>query len=873
MNIGLEQLENIKPKKSILKKILKFFLLFFSMLIFLIGLAIALVFIYEKDVKAIIIKELNKNLKAEVVLNPDDIDITIIKSFPDCSIEFKNVLMYEALSLKSKDTLLYTKQLSLFFNVDDLWHKKYNIKKIKLKEFYVNLKVFKNGKENYIFWDNTSTTNSTKKDSLSFNLQDIQLTNGKILYADFKTKFKSDIIINKVNFNGKFSDENYTLNTTAQLVINKISVNKKIMLQNKNCIVNLALNVKGNSFQLNTANISLNKMQFDATGGFNFKDSLQNLNVSYDAKNLDIESVLSLLPEKHKEKINDYESLGNFYANGKINYTNSEFSTISSFGIKDAEITYKAKSFTAKDVNLEGVLNYSPKNSELKLKNISASLNGDKLSGNFYLKNFTEPFIKTDINANVQLENVFNFWPIDTLTKLKGQLVLNGNIEGFLNDLKTKIISSEVKINLSAALKNIEAQFKGDEKIIAIENCSITAIEREITVQDLKLTKGNSDILVNGKMPGVFNYLLDAKQPLTVIGSLISENLNLEDFISVDEPVESTSQKTLTTTLIPSNVNFKFEAYIKKFKFNRFNAEKIVGAIEIKNQKAIISDMRFNTMQGEGEVDAFVDNSNNKLELVVQADLKNINVNHLFTTVNNFGQTTLQDKNIKGFLTSTIDFSCNWDNALQPDYNSLTATSDMTIERGELIDFKPLLSLSKFVDVTDLQRIKFSTLKSTIDIKNSTIFIPKTEINNSALNISFWGKHFFNDNIDYHIQLLISELLSKKRKKDTEEFGAIENDKENRRSAFILMTGTVDNPIIKYDKKGLKDKIKSDIKDEKQNLKQLLKNEFGLFKKDTLISKSQQKASNQFEIEKPNTTNSNKKTLEAPKKKEEDEDF
>jgi len=864
----LQQPENIKPKKSILKKIIKFFMWFFISLIFLVGLAIALVFIYEKDVKAIIIKELNKNLKAEVVLNPNDIDITIIKSFPDCSIEFKNMLVYEAVNIKTKDTLLFTKKLNLFFNVEDLWHKKYIIKKIKLNTFYVNLKLFKNGTENYIFWDNLSNPNSEKKDSLSFNLQDIQLSNGKVLYTDYKTKFKSKIYIDKLNFSGKFDDENYELITNGQITINKISSHKKNILQNKNCNINLTLIVTGTNYQINTAKINLNKMQFDLVGGFNYKDSLQNLELDYNAKNLDIESVLSLLPEKHIEKISDYESTGNFYANGKINYKNSGLSTTSSFGIKDAEITYKVKSITAKDVNLEGVLNYSPFNSELELKNISVTLNGDKLNGNFYLKNFNQPFIKTKINADVKLENVFAFWSIDTLKKLSGQLGLNASVEGLISDLKTKMFSNAVKLCINASVKNIEAQFKGDEKIVAVESCSLSVIDREIVVENLKLRKGNSDILVNGKMPGVFNYLLDANQPLTITGNLVSNNLNLDDFV-----ITSNSSQTSTITLIPANVHFKLDAVIQKFKFKKFEAEKITGNIEIKHQKAIISDMHFNTMQGEAEVDAFADNSSNKLQVVLQTKLKNINVNQLFASVNNFGQTTLQDKNIKGFLTSSIDFSCNWNEKLVPDYNSLTATADISIERGELIDFKPLLSLSKFVDVQDLQRIKFSTLMSTIDIKNSIIFIPKTEINNSALNISFWGKHSFNQAIDYHVQLLISELLSKKRKKDAEEFGPLENDKDNRRSAFILMTGTVDNPIIKYDRKGLKDKIKNDIKEEKQNLKQLLKDEFGIFKKDTINSNKQKKSNNQFDLEKSNTSNSSKKTLEVPKKKPEDDDF
>ncbi len=841
---------------------------FFMALTLLIIAAIALVFIYEKDVKAIIIKELNKNLKAEVVINPSNIDITIIKSFPDCSLQFKDVLMFEASNTKTRDTLLFAKQLNLFFSVSDLWNKKYDIKKITLNSFYTNLKTFKNGKPNYVFWNQEPSANSSKNDSLSFNLQDIKLINGNVLYTDYKTKFKSNITISALSFSGNFKDKDYTLTSKGQLVINKISSYKKNIFQNKNCNINVALKVTNTNYKINSASITLNKMQFNVAGDFKYEDSLQNLDLNYIVKNLDIESVLSLLPEAYKQKTNDYESMGNFYASGNIKYKNFEFSTNSAFGIVDAKITYKAKSITVKAVNLEGVLNYSPLNSELELKNISATLNNDILNGNLNINNFNQPFIKANLIANVDLANVYAFWPMDTLTKLNGKLNLYASIKGQLNDLKTKTFSNNVQLNLNASIKNLQAQFKGDNKIFAIESCSLMAVDREIIVQDLKLTRGSSDVLLNGKMPAMFNYLLDATQPLTINGSLVSTNFNLDDFLA-----STNSAQTTTTTLIPAGINFKLDANISNFKFNKFEAQKIAGTIEIKNQKAIISDMHFNTMEGEANVDAFADNSNNKLEVVLQANLKNINVNQLFTSVNNFGQTTLQDKNIKGFLTSTIDFSCNWNTKLEPDYKSLQATSDMTIERGELVDFKPLFSLSKFVNLQDLRRIKFSTLKSTIEIKNSVIIMPKTELNNSALNISFWGTHSFNDEIDYHIQLLISELLSKKRKKDDAEFGIIENDKDNRRSAFILMTGTIDNPIIKYDRKGLKDKIKTDIKEEKQTLKKLLKDEFGLFKKDSATSKQIIKANNQFELEKPNVNNSSKKTLQTPKKKAEDDDF
>jgi len=195
-----------------------------------------------------------------------------------------------------------------------------------------------------------------------------------------------------------------------------------------------------------------------------------------------------------------------------------------------------------------------------------------------------------------------------------------------------------------------------------------------------------------------------------------------------------------------------------------------------------------------------------------------------------------------------------------------------------LVDFKPLESLSKYVEVTELRDIKFSSLQSSFDIKNQIITIPRTSIKNSALNIEFWGKHTFKNEIDYHIKLLLSELLASKKRANKqldEELEFTENDPENRRSVYLLMTGTVENTSIKYDRKGLKQKIGEDIKAEKQTLKQILKEEFGLFKKDsTLIKNEAKKGDQKFKIEVGEEKDKKKPNNLQPKKKEEDdEDF
>jgi hypothetical protein len=162
--------------------------------------------------------------------------------------------------------------------------------------------------------------------------------------------------------------------------------------------------------------------------------------------------------------------------------------------------------------------------------------------------------------------------------------------------------------------------------------------------------------------------------------------------------------------------------------------------------------------------------------------------------------------------------------------------ADITITNGELINFKPLEVLSRFIKLDELKDIKFKNLHNNIEIKNRVINIPQMEINSSALNLLMSGTHNFDDTVDYHFTIDMDEILSKKwisRKPQKTEFGVEEDDGGHRTRVFINMKGYIDDDnITHYDRKGAKQALKEDLHNEKQNLKSILQDEFHWLRKD-----------------------------------------
>ncbi|MBA4241282.1 MAG: hypothetical protein C0448_11180 [Sphingobacteriaceae bacterium] len=839
-------------------------------IIAIVGISVSLVFIYEEEVVNLIIKELNKHLKTEVRIDPKNIDLTIIKSFPDCALEFKELTAMDAKEFKSDDTLLYAKRLSLAFNIKDLFNKNYTIKKIELENAQCHLKVDKKGNANYFVWK--SDSGSTGSDSLKFALEKISLKNVDVSLKDSKHKIKLNTSVKELNFKGKFIEDNYTLISDGSAYVNLFQVEKIKYVQNKNVKFDIEFDVSGSTYTIRKSETSINYTQLVSNGAFVIKDSLQSLDINFNGKNLDIASTLSLLPEKFQNQIHDYESEGEFYASGECHYKNGQpFILKSDFGIKKATITYKEKNTTLTNVNLLGNITVNENRSNLTLKNISANLNNNNFTGDMELTNFKDPYLKLKLAANTKLEELIAFYPIDTLENLSGSINMNAEIEGLISEMKTNAYSPSIKASGNAVITDLKATFKQTDKHINIPEGKLELNNRHLNVYGLQLIRGNSDVMLVGELPNFLSYLFDPKEPLTIVAHVTSDKIELEDFLfGAGKSSENASIN------IPNNLDFNVSVDVAHLTFGKFVADNIKGNMLLKNQKVALKDLSLNVTDGEVKLNIFADASGDNLKVSADCDLNKLNIQKLFSQLNNFGQATIKDDNLKGFVTANIDFSGTWDKKLKVDLNSINLTSSILIERGELIGFKPLESLAKYIDVNELKHIKFSTLQSAVEIKNRVITIPRTSIKSNAINMELWGTHGFDNVIDYHIQLLLSEIIAKRPKKNKdfdEELSLVENDPENRRSVFIVMTGPIDNPTIKYDRKGAKEKIKQDIKQEKQNLKQLLKEEFGFFKKDSIKVKETQKANQNFQIQVGEEKPKANKPLQPKKKEEEDDDF
>ncbi len=828
------------------QRVKRFFLVLFLLPIVLLLSALLLSYLYQDEIKKRLVAEINKQINTEISIAA--IDFSLLKKFPSASIELSNVLVKDAWQNKekTKDTLLFAEKFFLQMSLFDLFKKNYEIKNIELNQSTVFVKIDKTGNNNFQIFKEKKIDQPS---SFKLNLQHLIFKNILFEYKDSQIKnkivFSSKELLLKGNFSEKLFDLLAEGNISVQ-TLNFADVNYLNRITNADIELVLAVNAENSSYQFKKSQIKVAKQAFDISGDIKNNEGETDLNIHIGGKNMDIQSVLSLLPDKYNANIKDYKSQGNFYfkmdITGKVGkYTSPSIDA--DFGIQNATVLYKPTGTELKNLNTKGYFTTGKKNTpetfELMLENFSANMNNSKLSGAFHILNFSQPKINVETVSEIDLAEWISFFQIDTIAEMSGKLIIDARFEGTIRN-PNEYTAEDFRRSRTAgklSIQNANIVLKNNPKSLSNLNAEMLFDNNDIIVNSFSANIQSTSVALKGFFRNILSFFFVPEQKLVIDAKLNSATLNLDELLA--DNISSSSDTTFSLKF-SERANLYLNVNVEKFNFRKFNAENISGKVVLKDNKLFVENAVMNTMQGNATLNGLFDaGDENEYLITIEGDINKINIQDLFVQCENFGQELLQAKHLKGTATSHIQFVAATDKELRLKPAKVYTNADLTIENGELIKFEPVYNLSRFINLSELEHIKFGLLQTQIVIKDRVIDIAKTNIASSALNLEMRGKHTFDNAIDYRFKVLLNELLSqkaKKNKKENEEFLEYDDEDGKRRMAlFISMKGTVDNPKFSYDKVALTNKIKQDVKQEKQTVKSLLKEEFGMYKSDTTL--------------------------------------
>jgi hypothetical protein len=822
-----------------------------------------LIYVYENEIKQSAVEKINKQLNTPIKVGK--IELSYFEHFPFVSLKFPNVLIFDS-KPGHKELLLSADEISMLFNVWDIYQGNYTVKKLYVLNGIWTSNIDTDGNSNF---DILKTDSSDTKQANAFQLkvEEIILKNTSISHLDYQNIQEYTFSFDQLNAKGNFSESSFNLDIKSNAQAKSIKLNKVQFLRNKEVTLNTSLFVDLDKeiYQFNKTELSIEKLKLLLDGYIQYSNLRKYIDLKVSGKELDIQSFVSLLPSNYKNYFKDYTSTGNLYFNmqmqGSLMPDKAPNINVSA-GFDKVSIV----------VNNENISNQ--KIDQIKLKfnyqnNRSTTLNDDvisvnefygvyqqnKIIGNVVISNLNDPFINLYINTKQSLVALQNIWPIKNIHFESGEIEVDLKLKAKLADLKKD--NNLKKISSEGNIKLYNTKLRPGKYALDISqlNGNYNFQRADLRINAMSFKVGNSDFKITGYFRNLFSYLLVENEDLEIDATLFSNKIDLKELLG--SSATSTEEEPYKLK-VNKKLNAKFKFQIKELNFLPFQAFDMEGGMKIENQIISTDYLAFRSQKGLAfaKID-FNTQKNNHMPMTIDLNLNKVDASNLFREFNNFNLDIITDKNIRGQISTNLQINMIWDENLKSKLEDFYAKGKVLIENGQLLNFEPMLALGKYIDVNELNNLRFSNLENTIEIKNKIIAIPDMEIKSNALSLRLSGTHSFENQIDYHLQMLLSDFIKKKSKRlGDERFGEIEPDGSGNTKLYVRMYGDAANPKFSLDKQMIKKKIAEDFKNERQEVKQVLKDEFGSwFKKEKEFKESISEQSAEWEKDIPNAPN------------------
>ena len=814
--------------KQLIKYISKTFL-GISLLLLILGFVIT--YFFSDKVEKTVINKIQKSITSD--LNIGDVAFSLYEKFPSASVKINNLLAFEKEGFNN-DTLFYAKSTYIELSIIDIIRGAVDIKKVVVENGEINIKYDIDNNPNFAIFK----ANQKSKNKLILNK--LILIDTHISFSKKEVNIKWEIQEGLLNFN----ERNVIIN--AELFSEKLIVNSRDYINKKQMKLYTALDLKKDSIIIEKGSIvHIENVKIKLSGEIINKKIVD---IDFSCKKQKLTNIIKHTPEHLKSIYNSFKANGILDCNGNIKGLidkNSNPYLEMICNIKEGNFNLKSRPFILKNISLNSKISNGKGrdfyNTKIEIRDFSSRTENGFLKGDFSVQNLNKYYLTANINTSWDLAEINHYFEDSPFFNLQGRLKTNtkysGNLSFDSNFTKYFLASTHTSktsfYETSFMYENFPHKFNFNTLDCTFKN-------NQIKIKNSTLTIADSDLNFTGNITDLIGYIFKKKDVINIAGNLEATYVKFDELLSLKDTSKETESENM-----PNWINADLNTSIKNFSYDDFTGSDITGKLNYNNQILKGQNIKLRSLNGSiGGNFKFYTSKRNKLTLFSQLNIKQLNIRNAFLAFNNFNQDFITSKHIKGIGTAEIQMQASWNPGFIFAEEDLKVKSHLVIEKGELIQFKPLESLSDYVSLDDLKTVQFSTLENTIEIDNKIITIPTMEIKSSALSVFLSGSHTFEQEIDYRIKLLLSELMSTKfRKKNTQikktEFGELQENGKIFNTIYFKMTGNSENPKVSFDGIRLREDVKKEIAKEKETIINILKEDVFLNKEQENKEKGQ----------------------------------
>jgi len=294
---------------------------------------------------------------------------------------------------------------------------------------------------------------------------------------------------------------------------------------------------------------------------------------------------------------------------------------------------------------------------------------------------------------------------------------------------------------------------------------------------------GKSDLVVNGYIENVINYILSSHEILKANFDLKANTIDVNEFSVYAGPssTQNTGKDNSGVVLIPANLDLTIKAAAEKVLYNDLSLNHFQGGLLIKNGALELSETGFELIGTQVSMKGKYAGMNpQRASFEFQMQAKDFDIQRAYREIKLFHDLASSAQHAFGIISLDYTLNGKLNEKMYPVYPSLNGGGILSVKNLKMNGWNLMNSVSTQTEKTELTNPDLSKIEMKSTIKNNLITIQKMKFKAGSLRIKFEGQTSFDNQVNFKMRIGLPPL------------GLI--------GIPIRITGNANNPKIKMTK-------------------------------------------------------------------------
>lgn len=760
-----------------------------GLVILLVVLLVAPSFLSGK-IATIVKHEANELLQAK--LDFEQLHISLLRHFPNASLDLKGMTLVGVDRFEG-DTIVAAERISAVVSPlslltgDGIVVKKVlldqpSIHALKEADGAVNWNVMKPTEEPTITPTETVTEDtepSAESSSFKLAVKDFRITDAVILYEDDSTKMRCSTSPLHLRLRGDLSaaQSELDLNLRMEQLYLKSGVVSMLSDAEVEFDATIGADLEAMRFSFAKNRLRLNAIALTLDGWAQLlEDEAIAMDLTLDTDEVQFKDVLSLIPAFYTKNFRSLTAGGELaltaWARGEM-----RGAALPSFElnatVKEGRFQYASLPKAVTDINLVakisnpgGVMDRTV----VDLSRFGLRMAENAVSATFYGTNLvSDPTLRATLNGKLDLGMIDQVYPLEEM-KLAGSIAADLQAAGRMSDVE-KQRYEQLQAKGTFVVEQLGVDMASLPPI-QLTRAAATISPSAMTLGELSLMVGESDLSANGQLTNYLGYLLRGDQlagRLYVKSELLNLNQLMESMAS-DTEVDSASAEPTDTTdttteaassgaiLIPENLNLSLSTNLKKILFQQMVLSEVSGGVSMKGGVLSLDKLAMQLFEGQATASgSYATNDPAKPTFTMDLALKQASFQETFRQLELVQKLVPLFEKTGGNYSLSMDLTTLLDETMSPVMNSVNAHGQLSSASIRLQNIGALDALAKALNSDKLKAIEAENVLIDFTIRDGRISTKPFDLKMGDTKMSLSGSTGLDQTIDYTAKVTLPE--------------------------------------------------------------------------------------------------------------------